>query len=96
MRIIEFYTAVRDKYCAAKVLQQSDTGEITATFVPWNQDPEKFEVPPAWLRQNTPTRMPTADDIRRAMRCMPERAEQLYLEFADYSSQRLSEYDRRD
>ena len=30
MRIAEFYASVRDKYCAAKVLQQSATGDITS------------------------------------------------------------------
>ena len=91
MRIIEFYVGVRDKYCAAKVLRQSETGDITSLFIPHNRDPEKFEVPPTWRRSSTPTCMPTANDIRKAMGATTEKAEQLYNEFADYSSQRLSE-----
>ena len=100
MRIIEFYVSVRDKYCAAQTLRQSKTGEITSLFVPHNRDPEKFEVPPTWRRadveSDVPTHMPTVDDIRKSMGADEDKAEQLYNEFADYSSQRLSEYDRRD
>ena len=100
MRIIEFYVTVRDKYCAAQMLRQSQTGEITSMFVPHNRDPEKFEVPPTWRRadveSDVPTHMPTAGDIRKSMGADEDKAEQLYDEFADYSSQRLSEYDRRD
>ncbi len=69
-------------------------------FLPHNRDPDKFVVPPTWRRadveSDVPTAMPSVDDIRRSMGADEDKAQQLYNEFADYSAQRLSEYDRRD
>ncbi len=40
--------------------------------------------------------MPSAQDIAKAMGTTQEKGEQLYMEFADWSAQRLSQYDKRD
>ena len=50
MRIIELYSNVRDKNCASEMLTQSDTGEVTSMFVPWNRDPETFSAPQTWSK----------------------------------------------
>ena len=103
---MEWYAAVRDKYCTNDMLRTSDTGEITCMFMPHNQDPDKFNVPTTWRkaddqaeknrRRGIKTAMPTATEIQRSMGADQEKAQQLYTEFADYAAQRLAEYDKRD
>ena len=106
LRLMEWYAAVRDKYCTNDMLRTSDTGEITCMFMPHNQDPDKFNVPTTWRKADAQaeknrqrgikTAIPTATGIQRSMGAYPEKAQQLYTEFADYAAQRLAEYDKRD
>ncbi len=48
LRTLEWYAAVRDKYCGNDVITTGDTGEITCMFKPHHMDPKKFKVPPTW------------------------------------------------
>ena len=106
LRLMEWYAAVRDKYCANDMLMASDTEEITCMFMPHNRDPEQFTVPTAWRKADAQaeknrqrgikTAMPTATEIQWSMGADPEKAQQLYKEFADYAAQRLAQHDKRD
>ncbi len=104
--LMEWYAAVRDKYCANDMLMAKDDNEITCMFKPHNMDPTEFKVPRAWRRTDVRadtnrqrginTAMPTAREIQRSMRTVPEEAERLYKDFADYSAQRHAQLDKRD
>ena len=64
-------------------------------FVPWNRGPSTSTAPPTWQQNTNPTKQPGIEEIRRHLRVDYDAAKKYFDEFANYSAQRLAEYDQR-